>query len=73
MPRTRILLADDHNGMRDRVVRLLESEFEVVGAVEDGCSLLEVASLMKPDVCVIDISMPACAYGAQTEPRKDSS
>ena len=58
MPRTRILLADDHKGMRDRVVRLLESEFEVVGAVGDGRSLLEVAPLMKPDVCVIDISMP---------------
>ena len=58
MSRARILLADDHKGMRDRVVRLLESEFEVVGAVEDGGALLEVASMMKPDVCVIDISMP---------------
>lgn len=58
MPRARILLADDHQGMRDRVVRLLESEFELVGAVEDGNALLEAASKMKPDICVIDISMP---------------
>jgi DNA-binding NarL/FixJ family response regulator len=58
VPRARILLADDHQGMRSRVVRLLEPEFEVVGAVEDGGALLEVASMMKPDVCVIDISMP---------------
>lgn len=58
MPRARILLADDHKGMRGRVVRLLASEFEVVGAVEDGGALLEAASKMKPDVCVIDISMP---------------
>lgn len=58
MARTRILLADDHKEIRDRVVRLLEPEFEVVGAVEDGSSLLEAASKMKPDVCVVDISMP---------------
>jgi DNA-binding NarL/FixJ family response regulator len=56
--RARILLADDHKGMRDRVVRLLESEFEMVGAMEDGRALLEAASMLKPDVCVIDISMP---------------
>jgi DNA-binding NarL/FixJ family response regulator len=56
--RARILLADDHKGMRDRVVRLLESDFEVLGAMEDGRALLEAASKMKPDVCVIDISMP---------------
>jgi DNA-binding NarL/FixJ family response regulator len=58
VPRARILLADDHKGMRGRVVRLLESEFEVVGAVEDGGALLEAASKIKPDICVIDISMP---------------
>ena len=39
-------------------MRLLEPEFEVVGAVEDGLALLEAAARMKPDVCVLDISMP---------------
>ena len=58
MGRARILLADDHKEMRDRVVRLLEAEFDVMGAVEDGGALLEAASKIKPDVCVIDISMP---------------
>ena len=56
--RARILLADDHKGMRDRAVRLLEPEFEVIGAVGDGCALLEAAAQMKPDVFVLDISMP---------------
>jgi DNA-binding NarL/FixJ family response regulator len=56
--RARILLADDYKGMRDRAARLLEPEFEVVGAVGDGRALLEAASQTKPDVCVIDISMP---------------
>lgn len=58
MARTRILLADDYNGMRDRAVRLLEPEFEVIGVVGDGHALLEAATKMQPDVCVIDISMP---------------
>jgi DNA-binding NarL/FixJ family response regulator len=58
LTRTRILLAEDHKDMRDRVVRLLEPEFEVVGATEDGLALLEAAERMRPDVCVVDISMP---------------
>ena len=58
MARTRILLADDHKEIRDRAVRLLEPEFEVVGAVADGNALLKASAQMKPDVCVIDISMP---------------
>jgi DNA-binding NarL/FixJ family response regulator len=44
--------------MRARIVRLLETEFEVVGIVGDGTSLLAAEAKMKPDVCVMDISMP---------------
>ena len=58
MKRARILVAEDHKLMRNRVVRLLKSEFEVVGAVESGLALLEAAARLKPDVCVLDISMP---------------
>ena len=56
--RVRILLADDHKEIRDRVVRLLEPEFEVVGTVADGNALVSASAQLKPDVCVIDISMP---------------
>ena len=58
MARARILLADDHKEVRERAVRLLEPEFEVVGVVADGNALLQASAQMKPDVCVIDISMP---------------
>ena len=58
MARARILLADDHKEIRDRAVRLLEPEFEVVGAVADGNALVEASEQLKPDVCVIDIAMP---------------
>jgi DNA-binding NarL/FixJ family response regulator len=56
--RARILLADDHKEIRDRAVRLLEPEFEVVGTVADGNALVRASAHLKPDVCVIDISMP---------------
>lgn len=58
MARARILLADDHKGMRDRVVRMLESEFEMLEPVNDGGAFLEAAHRLKPDVCLLDISMP---------------
>lgn len=58
MGRVRLLLAEDHKHMREMIVRIVEREFEVVEAVGDGQSLLEAASRLKPDVCVVDISMP---------------
>jgi DNA-binding NarL/FixJ family response regulator len=58
LTRARIVLADDHEEMRDRVSSLLQAEFDVVEAVENGISLLEAESKMQPDVCVLDISMP---------------
>jgi DNA-binding NarL/FixJ family response regulator len=58
LARTRILIADDHKQMREHVVRQLEPEFEVVGAVANGEALLAAAPKMQPDVCILDISMP---------------
>ena len=58
MKRARILVAEDHELMRDQVVRMLGREFDVVEAVENGKALLEAAERLKPDVCVLDISMP---------------
>jgi len=56
--RIRLLLAEDHLEMRKMILRILEREFDVVGAVGDGQALLEAEPRLKPDVCVIDISMP---------------
>jgi len=56
--RARVLVADDHDLMRNRVVHLLKREFDVVDAVADGKALLEAAARLKPDVCILDISMP---------------
>jgi DNA-binding NarL/FixJ family response regulator len=56
--RPRILLADDHTMLLDACRRLLEPACDVVGAVSDGRALLEAAPRLKPDVVVVDISMP---------------
>jgi DNA-binding NarL/FixJ family response regulator len=58
MRRPRVLLADDHRLVREAFARLLESECDVVGAVADGCALLEVAPELRPDIVVLDIAMP---------------
>ena len=58
MNRPRLLLADDHTLMLDGIRLLLEPEFELVGCVEDGQMLLTAAMESKPDVILLDISMP---------------
>jgi len=58
MKRTRILIADDHTMVVDGLRGLLEPEYEVVGAVNDGRAVLPEVQRLKPDVVVIDISMP---------------
>lgn len=58
MTRARILVAEDHELMRNQVVRLLRRDFDVIEAVANGKALLEAVARLKPDVCVLDISMP---------------
>ncbi len=58
MNRPRVLLADDHLMMREKVARMLESEFDIVGAVADGEALLDEAAVLDPDIVVLDITMP---------------
>jgi DNA-binding NarL/FixJ family response regulator len=58
MKRPRVLLADDHALVLDGLRKILEPECEVVGAVEDGRSLLAAAKKLQPDIILLDISMP---------------
>src|SRR5688572_3886504 len=48
--RTRILLADDSPAVLAGIRRLLDSEFEIVGCVSDGLSLVAAAKTLRPDV-----------------------
>src|SRR5580698_2491553 len=56
--RPRILLADDHTILLDAFQRLLEPRCEIVGAACDGRALIDLAATTRPDVVVLDISMP---------------
>ena len=58
MSRPRLVLADDHPETRALLRGLLDSEFDVVGLVEDGAALVKAAELLTPDVVVTDIGMP---------------
>lgn len=55
-----ILLADDHNILRQGLRALLENEkdFYVVGEAEDGLEALQLAERETPDVMVVDLMMP---------------
>ncbi len=56
----RVLVADDHMIVRSGIRHVLESEsgFEVVGEAQSGGEALALTSELKPDVVVLDISMP---------------
>ena len=54
----RILIADDHTLLLDGFRLILEPEFEVIGSVEDGQALIRAAQALKPDIILLDISMP---------------
>ncbi len=58
MRKTRLLIADDHNLVAEACKNLLEPEFEVASIVNDGRALLSAAAELKPDVIIVDISMP---------------
>jgi DNA-binding NarL/FixJ family response regulator len=54
----RVLLADDHTLVLEGFRRIVEQRCEVVGTVEDGRALLEAAARLRPDLILLDISMP---------------
>ena len=54
----KILIADDHTLVAELCRKLLETEFDVVGTVNNGRSLVRAAIDLKPDVIVVDIAMP---------------
>jgi two-component system, NarL family, response regulator NreC len=56
----RIVLADDHSVMRSGLRALLQQhpDMQVIGEANDGREALSLAESLKPDVAVLDITMP---------------
>ena len=70
----KIIVAEDHAMMLDRVLALLRMHFEVVASVNNGQDLISETQRLSPDVVVTDISMPILnGIAAAVELRKVGS
>ncbi len=58
MVKPRLLVADDHTEMRERIATLLRSEFDVVATVANGQDAVDATRTLLPDLVVLDIAMP---------------
>jgi two-component system response regulator NreC len=57
---TKVFVADDHSIIRQGLCALLEKlpDVEVVGAVKDGRKAIELVGELKPDIVIMDVTMP---------------
>lgn len=58
MTRPRILLCDDHGLILEGLRTLLEKEYDIVGVATNGRDLVTDVDQLKPDVVLLDLSMP---------------
>jgi len=57
--RLRVLVAEDHEGLRGTLVELLDlAGFEVAGSAADGADAVALAKQLTPDAVLMDLSMP---------------
>ncbi len=56
----RVLLVDDHSLVRRALAEVLadEDDLTVVGECEDGSEVVEAAGRLRPDIVLMDVSMP---------------
>lgn len=75
MNKLRIILAEDHETIRDGLKLLVNSrsDMEVVGEADNGRTALQLAEEFSPDVVVMDVSMPELNGLQATKKLKDKS
>ena len=56
--KARVLLGDDHALILDGLRTALQAHHEIVGLAQDGRALVQAAERLKPDLVIVDISMP---------------
>jgi DNA-binding NarL/FixJ family response regulator len=64
-----VLLADDHAPTREDIARTIDRDerFEVCAAVADAAAAVEAALRERPDICVLDVTMPGGGIAATWE------
>jgi DNA-binding NarL/FixJ family response regulator len=60
MKKVRVLIADDHKIIYDGLFALINTQpdMEVIGGVQDGEAVLQHVAALRPNIVVVDISMP---------------
>jgi DNA-binding NarL/FixJ family response regulator len=58
MPKARLLIVDDHALMCQGLRAILQPDYLVVGVVHDGESVLSAVATLRPDVVLLDLSLP---------------
>ena len=53
-----VIVADDHRLVAEGVVKILEKEYSVVATPSDGRSFIEAVEKIRPDLAIVDISLP---------------
>lgn len=53
-----VIVADDHRLVAEGIVKILEKEYRVVATPMDGRSFIEAAEKFRPDLALVDISLP---------------
>jgi DNA-binding NarL/FixJ family response regulator len=68
-PSWRVLIADDHAPTRDEVRRVLDGDerFEICAEAQDAAGAVQAALHERPDVCLLDLSMPGGGMAAVWE------
>ncbi|HEX4772867.1 MAG TPA: response regulator transcription factor [Bryobacteraceae bacterium] len=65
--RPRVLICEDSVLIQEALRAVLEHECDVVGLVEDGRSAIEIVAAEKPDILLVDVSVPGANGFAITE------
>src|SRR5690242_12820849 len=58
MTRPTVLIVDDHRIFAEGLLHLLADRFEIVAVLNDGRAVVETVQQLRPDVVLIDLSMP---------------
>jgi DNA-binding NarL/FixJ family response regulator len=70
--KARLLLGDDHTLILDGLRAALQAKYEIVALATDGRSLVQAAEKYKPDLVILDISMPLLnGFEAAKQIKKD--